>query len=96
MTVAARRRSTYARLHEAEQRVLTDSVHREGVPAVMDGAPWMAGLHSAMAVLTREGFARAYLEIAGRWEDHVVTALITPTTRTDARLWPIRIDTARG
>ena len=26
----------------------------------------------------REGFARKYLKIAGRWEDHVLTALINP------------------
>ena len=25
----------------------------------------------------REGFARAYLKIAGRWEDHVLTALVS-------------------
>ena len=24
----------------------------------------------------REGFARAYLKIAGQWEDHVLTALV--------------------
>ncbi|HYD81960.1 MAG TPA: GNAT family N-acetyltransferase [Paucimonas sp.] len=26
----------------------------------------------------REGYARAYLKIAGKWEDHVLTALINP------------------
>lgn len=26
----------------------------------------------------REGYARAYLKIAGRWQDHVLTALIRP------------------
>lgn len=26
----------------------------------------------------REGYARAYLKIAGRWQDHVLTALINP------------------
>ncbi|MGL4717164.1 MAG: 30S ribosomal protein S5 alanine N-acetyltransferase, partial [Aeromonas sp.] len=26
----------------------------------------------------REGFARAYLLINGRWEDHILTSLINP------------------
>ncbi|MGL5537110.1 MAG: 30S ribosomal protein S5 alanine N-acetyltransferase, partial [Aeromonas veronii] len=26
----------------------------------------------------REGFARAYLMINGRWEDHILTSLINP------------------
>jgi hypothetical protein len=26
----------------------------------------------------REGYAKAYLSIAGRWQDHVLTALINP------------------
>lgn len=29
----------------------------------------------------REGYARAYLNIAGRWQDHVLTALINPQYR---------------
>lgn len=29
----------------------------------------------------REGFARAYLKIAGRWEDHVLTALVNASER---------------
>ncbi|MEO7106758.1 MAG: GNAT family N-acetyltransferase [Rhodoferax sp.] len=28
----------------------------------------------------REGYARAYLKIAGQWQDHVLTALINPQT----------------
>ena len=28
----------------------------------------------------REGFAKAYLKIAGRWEDHVLTALVKPSS----------------
>jgi len=36
----------------------------------------------------REGYAKAYLKIAGRWEDHVLTALVNPldqpkTSRAD-------------
>ena len=26
----------------------------------------------------REGLAKSYLQIAGRWEDHVLTALVNP------------------
>jgi ribosomal-protein-alanine N-acetyltransferase len=26
----------------------------------------------------REGYARAYLKIAGKWEDHVLNALVRP------------------
>lgn len=26
----------------------------------------------------RKGYARAYLKIAGRWEDHILTARINP------------------
>lgn len=29
----------------------------------------------------REGYARQYLKIAGRWEDHVLTALLAPADR---------------
>ena len=29
----------------------------------------------------REGFARAYLKIAGQWEDHVLTALVNTSDR---------------
>ena len=28
----------------------------------------------------REGFARAYLMINGRWEDHILTSLINPAS----------------
>lgn len=28
----------------------------------------------------REGYARDYLQIAGRWEDHVLTALLNPNS----------------
>jgi len=28
----------------------------------------------------REGYARAYLKIAGQWQDHVLTALVNPQT----------------
>ena len=28
----------------------------------------------------REGYAKAYLKIAGRWEDHVLTALVNPSS----------------
>ena len=31
----------------------------------------------------REGLARKYLKIAGRWEDHVLTALINPASEKD-------------
>lgn len=31
----------------------------------------------------REGFAKAYLKIAGCWEDHVLTALVNPEFETD-------------
>jgi ribosomal-protein-alanine N-acetyltransferase len=31
----------------------------------------------------REGYARDYLQINGRWEDHVMTALINPAERKD-------------
>ena len=31
----------------------------------------------------REGLARKYLRIAGRWEDHVLTALINPAAGDD-------------
>jgi len=30
----------------------------------------------------REGYARQYLQIAGRWEDHVLTAKLAPTPLT--------------
>jgi hypothetical protein len=29
--------------------------------------------------LEREGYARAYLQIAGRWQDHVLTARVNDT-----------------
>ena len=31
----------------------------------------------------REGFAKQYLKIAGRWEDHVLTALVNPAAAND-------------
>ena len=31
----------------------------------------------------REGFAKQYLRIAGRWEDHVLTALVNPVAADD-------------
>ncbi|MBT7329669.1 MAG: 30S ribosomal protein S5 alanine N-acetyltransferase, partial [Oceanospirillaceae bacterium] len=27
----------------------------------------------------KEGYAKSYLNIAGRWEDHVLTALVNPS-----------------
>jgi ribosomal-protein-alanine N-acetyltransferase len=33
----------------------------------------------------REGYAKAYLSIAGRWQDHVLTALINPATQVGYR-----------
>ena len=64
---------------------------REALAAILDHALGPFGLHRVMAdympcnrrsarLLSRlgfveEGLAHSYLEIAGRWEDHVLTSL---------------------
>ncbi|MCH9685746.1 MAG: GNAT family N-acetyltransferase [Deltaproteobacteria bacterium] len=69
----------------------------EGLRAVLDHAFEIIGLHRVMAnyipnnersgaVLerlgfVREGLARDYLFIDGRWQDHVLTALVNPRPR---------------
>lgn len=74
----------------SEGRGLMTMVVRTGVGIMFDDY----GLHRIMAnhmphndrsrrVLercgfVREGYAKAYLKIAGRWEDHVLTALVDP------------------
>jgi ribosomal-protein-alanine N-acetyltransferase len=35
----------------------------------------------------REGYAKAYLNIAGRWQDHVLTALVNPLFETPEKRW---------
>ena len=62
----------------------------EGIQAVLDFAFGPAGLHRVQAAIMprnprslrvieklgfrREGYAERYLQIAGKWEDHVVFA----------------------
>lgn len=50
---ATRRLSTDKALDEATQRVLKDSIFREGDETAMADFEWMKGLHDAMAVRTR-------------------------------------------
>ena len=75
----------------SEGQGLMTTVVRTGVGIMFDDY----GLHRIMAnhmprndrssrVLQRcgfvhEGYAKAYLKIAGRWEDHVLTALVNPS-----------------
>jgi ribosomal-protein-alanine N-acetyltransferase len=35
----------------------------------------------------REGYAKAYLNIAGRWQDHVLTSLVNPAFETPEKRW---------
>lgn len=35
----------------------------------------------------REGYAKAYLNIAGRWQDHVLTARVNPRFETPEQCW---------
>lgn len=35
----------------------------------------------------REGYAKAYLNIAGRWQDHVLTARVNPRFETQEQRW---------
>jgi ribosomal-protein-alanine N-acetyltransferase len=35
----------------------------------------------------REGYAKAYLNIAGRWQDHVLTALVNSLFETPEKRW---------
>ncbi|WP_085608018.1 MULTISPECIES: ribosomal protein S5-alanine N-acetyltransferase [unclassified Pseudomonas] len=35
----------------------------------------------------REGYAKAYLNIAGRWQDHVLTARVNPRFETPEQRW---------
>ena len=35
----------------------------------------------------REGYAKAYLNIAGRWQDHVLTARVNPRFETSEQRW---------
>ena len=35
----------------------------------------------------REGYAKAYLNIAGRWQDHVLTALVNPVFEAPEKRW---------
>jgi ribosomal-protein-alanine N-acetyltransferase len=35
----------------------------------------------------REGYAKAYLNIAGRWQDHVMTALVNSRFETPEKRW---------
>lgn len=39
----------------------------------------------------REGYARAYLNIAGRWQDHVLTALVNPGFEAPDQRWSRRL-----
>jgi ribosomal-protein-alanine N-acetyltransferase len=39
----------------------------------------------------REGYAKAYLNIAGRWQDHVLTALVSTVWEDPDRLWSRRL-----
>lgn len=66
----------------------------EGLPAALDYVFGELGLHRIQAAylprnersgrllkrlgFTAEGYARDYLKIAGRWEDHVLTSKISP------------------
>ncbi len=34
-----------------------------------------------------EGYAKAYLNIAGRWQDHVLTSLVNPAFETPEKRW---------
>ena len=38
-----------------------------------------------------EGYAKAYLNIAGRWQDHVLTALVNPLFETPDKRWSRRL-----
>ncbi|HEC07127.1 MAG TPA: GNAT family N-acetyltransferase [Thiolapillus brandeum] len=40
----------------------------------------------------REGYAKSYLKISGRWEDHVLTALVHSDQVTDTSQNPMNID----
>ncbi|MCR8933222.1 MULTISPECIES: ribosomal protein S5-alanine N-acetyltransferase [unclassified Pseudomonas] len=39
----------------------------------------------------KEGYAKAYLNIAGRWQDHVLTALVNPQFETPDKRWSRRL-----
>lgn len=39
----------------------------------------------------KEGYAKAYLNIAGRWQDHVLTALVNPLFETPDKRWSRRL-----
>ncbi|RON65017.1 ribosomal protein S5-alanine N-acetyltransferase [Pseudomonas fluorescens] len=39
----------------------------------------------------QEGYAKAYLNIAGRWQDHVLTALVNPGFETPDQRWSRRL-----
>jgi len=39
----------------------------------------------------KEGHAKAYLNIAGRWQDHVLTALVNPLFETPDKRWSRRL-----
>jgi ribosomal-protein-alanine N-acetyltransferase len=39
----------------------------------------------------REGYAKAYLNIAGRWQDHVLTALVNPGFEAPDQRWSRRL-----
>ena len=76
--------------HSQQGRCLTQEVVRAGV-AYMFG---VQGLHRIMAnhmstnvssekllrmlVFERDGYAKAYLKIAGHWQDHILNALVNP------------------
>ena len=38
-----------------------------------------------------EGYAKAYLNIAGRWQDHVLTALVNPGFEAPDQRWSRRL-----
>lgn len=80
--------------YSLDHRHLGHGLMHEGLRCAIDHAFAPLGLHRIMAnympenepsarVLERlgferEGFARAYLHLAGAWRDHVLTALINP------------------
>ncbi|VVO76102.1 Putative ribosomal N-acetyltransferase YdaF [Pseudomonas fluorescens] len=39
----------------------------------------------------QEGYAKAYLNIAGRWQDHVLTALVNPGFEAPGQRWSRRL-----
>lgn len=73
-----------------DETVLGQGLATEGIRAVLDFAFGAAGLHRIQAAIMphnarslrvieklgfrREGYAERYLQIAGRWEDHVLFA----------------------